>query len=241
MIAYQPHIDGLRAIAVLSVLIFHLNESWLPGGFVGVDIFFVISGYLITKLIIREIDQSGGFSFKGFYVRRVRRLFPAMAATFALSLVAAYFILSPAHVIEFAKSLISAIFSVSNIYFWNTAGYFDSDSSFKPLLHTWSLAVEEQFYLIWPLLLFLIYRCLGKAALIVAVIAISLLSLALNLAVFENRAEIMTWWNASFDRELDLDATAFYLLPFRVFELGIGAGLVFVRVGFCPLGYEPLA
>ena len=111
MITYRPHIDGLRAIAVLSVILFHLNPAWLPGGFFGVDIFFVISGYLISKLIVKELELTGSFSFKRFYIRRLRRLFPAMLATFALSLIAAYYLLSPQHLLDFVKSAVAALLS----------------------------------------------------------------------------------------------------------------------------------
>jgi len=164
-LAYRPDIDGLRAIAVLSVMFFHLEERALPGGFVGVDIFFVISGYLITKLIYSELQASGSFSFRNFYLRRLRRLFPALFATLLLSLLLASRLLAPADLVEFAQSLVTSILSISNLFFWSVAGYFDSDSSLKPLLHTWSLSIEEQFYFLWPaLLVFLFHR---KRALLV--------------------------------------------------------------------------
>ena len=118
--SYRPDIDGLRAIAVISVLLYHLNEQFLSGGFVGVDVFFVISGYLITRLIYKEYSATGDFSYRNFYLRRVRRLFPALFAVLLFSLVLGAKLFSPAHLVEMAESLIAAILSLSNIYFWNT-------------------------------------------------------------------------------------------------------------------------
>lgn len=229
MLTYRPDIDGLRAIAVLSVLAFHLDEHLLTGGFVGVDVFFVISGYLITNLIHKELQAGQGFSFKRFYLRRVRRLFPALFATLGLSVIAAGSLLSPAHLIEFGQSAVAAVLSLSNIYFWNAADYFDSQSQLKPLLHTWSLSVEEQFYFIWPALMVLLFG-LGRRWLLPAfVVVMGLLSLALNLWVFSNQAEIASWFGESNNQStFSAATTAFYWLPFRVFEFAIGAILVWL-------------
>src|SRR5690606_12352567 len=150
---YRPEVDGLRAVAVLGVLTFHLKPAWLPGGFVGVDVFFVISGFLITRIILQQLASREGFSFKRFYARRVRRLFPALFVTLAVSTLVAIKLLSSAQLDRFAGSLTHALVSLSNIYFWDGIGYFDVASDNKPLLHTWSLCVEEQFYLLWPLAL----------------------------------------------------------------------------------------
>ena len=230
MLNYHPHIDGLRAIAVLAVFIYHLDESLLPGGFVGVDIFFVISGFLITKLIVKELAECGHFSFGNFYIRRLRRLFPAMCATFLLCYVGGYVLLSPQHLIEFTNSAIYALFSVSNIYFWNTAGYFDSSSSFKPLLHTWSLSVEEQFYLFWPLTLVLLVKLRSQKVLIAFIVFMGCSSLALNQFLFDNQVLIGSWFEVeNYRSTLDVNATAFYLIPFRVYEFAIGASLIFIR------------
>jgi peptidoglycan/LPS O-acetylase OafA/YrhL len=149
---YRPDVDGLRAIAVLLVLGFHLGAGHLQGGFVGVDIFFVISGYLITGIIAKELEQSR-FSVLGFYERRARRILPALMVVFVASTLLSLHYLLPAELVSYAKSLLAATFSYSNFYFWSTADYFDAPAQTKPLLHTWSLAIEEQFYLILPLLL----------------------------------------------------------------------------------------
>ncbi|NND82210.1 MAG: acyltransferase [Gammaproteobacteria bacterium] len=227
---YRPDIDGLRAIAVLSVLFYHLDNSLLPGGFVGVDVFFVISGYLITKLIATEITANGDFSFKRFYIRRVRRLFPAMCATFVFCLILSGVWLSPQHLTDFGYSLIYAVLSVSNFFFWDSVGYFDAGSEFKPLLHTWSLSVEEQFYLIWPLTLFLLIRFFRRSVLITTICITALLSLLANHLLFENQLLVRSWFAVEDNQStLDIHATAFYLLPFRVFEFAAGAILVFVK------------
>lgn len=223
---YRPDIDGLRAIAVLSVMFYHLEPSLLPGGFVGVDIFFVISGYLITKLIFNELRANDSFSFSNFYLRRLRRLYPALFTTLFLSLVVASQLLAPADLVEFTQSLIASILSVSNLFFWSVAGYFDSDSSLKPLLHTWSLSIEEQFYFLWPaVMVFLFYR---KKALLIPgfIIAMGLASLLLNHFFFSQTVRV----NALFSgfESFDVASTAFYWLPFRVFEFSLGAILVWL-------------
>lgn len=230
MLTYRPDIDGLRAIAVASVVLYHLQETWLPGGFVGVDIFFVISGYLITKLIHSELVETGAFSFKHFYVRRIRRLLPALLATFVFCMAFAYWLFSPTHLIEFAQSLVAAIFSVSNIFFWNLSDYFDADVAFKPLLHTWSLSVEEQFYLIWPALLTGLFAIKRKSVIPIVVLLLGLASLLLNIALFSDNSALLAWLTPT-DSETTLSAaaTAFYWLPFRVFEFVIGALLVWTR------------
>ncbi len=229
MLTYRPDVDGLRAIAVLSVLLYHLDETLLSGGFVGVDVFFVISGFLITKLIYRELQSEQGFSFKQFYIRRVRRLFPALFATLLLSLLAAASMLSPAHLIEFGQSAIAAILSLSNVFFWNAAGYFDSESQLKPLLHTWSLSVEEQFYFLWPAILVGLFTLKKKWLIPGFIVAMGVASLWLNIAVFDNQAEIASWFGTENNQsKFNAQSTAFYWLPFRVFEFAIGAILVWL-------------
>ncbi|RBP51112.1 acyltransferase family protein [Arenicella xantha] len=229
MLKYRPDIDGLRAIAVASVVLFHLQESLLPGGFVGVDIFFVISGYLITKLIYSELSETGQFSFKRFYIRRVRRLFPALFSIFLLCLVLAYLLFSPSYLVEFAQSLITAFFSVSNIFFWSISDYFNSDSSVKPLLHTWSLSVEEQFYLLWPATLVGLFALNKKPLIPAFIVLVGVASLLLNLEAFSDDSIIMPWIATQNDPiSNNVASTAFYWLPFRVFEFSIGAILVWL-------------
>ncbi|SFU80040.1 Peptidoglycan/LPS O-acetylase OafA/YrhL, contains acyltransferase and SGNH-hydrolase domains [Halomonas korlensis] len=174
------------------------------------DVFFVISGYLITKLIKEEIERTGRFSFPNFYVRRIRRLLPALLFTLVATLLLGIFLFSPQHLERLGKSTIAALFSVSNFFFWSESGYFDTASNLKPLLHTWSLSVEEQFYIVWPLLMLLAIRCLGKYApwAIAALGGISLLGSVMMLSH---------------------DASgAYFLTPIRAYEFAIGAVLVWV-------------
>lgn len=228
MLTYRPDIDGLRAIAVISVVLFHLEGTLLPGGFTGVDMFFVISGYLITKLIFNELKVSGSFSFSNFYLRRLRRLFPALFVTLLLSFLAASQLLAPADLVEFAKSLVASIVSVSNVFFWSVAGYFDSDSALKPLLHTWSLSIEEQFYFLWPALMVILFHRKKTLLLPGFIIGMGLASLLLNQLFFGQPIAV----NGLFAgiESFDVASTAFYWLPFRVFEFSIGAIVVWLGV-----------
>jgi len=210
-IKYQPEIDGLRAIAVVSVLLFHLEYKFIPGGYVGVDVFFVISGFLITRILYRDVD-AGDFSFKRFYLRRVRRLAPALIAVLLATFIAACFFLTPNFLQRFSGALVASVFSVSNIFFWLESGYFDASADLKPLLHTWSLSVEEQFYFVWPALLFL---CAGKSrqSMLILFAVLGVVSLA--------AAKGFT----------SQDPTAsFFLMPFRVYEFAIGAALAMIPV-----------
>ena len=158
---YRPDIDGLRALAVLLVVAFHAGVAGVPGGFVGVDVFFVISGYLITGLIAPEI-ASGGFSFAHFYERRVRRILPALLACVAACLIAGYCLLTPVEYRDLGRSALATLLFYANFHFAKRTGYFDGAAEEKPLLHMWSLAVEEQFYLVFPVVLWLIYRYAGR-------------------------------------------------------------------------------
>jgi peptidoglycan/LPS O-acetylase OafA/YrhL len=201
---YRPDIDGLRVIAVVPVVLYHFGVRPFSGGYVGVDVFFVISGYLITSLIHGEM-QDGRFSIVDFYERRVRRIFPALFAMLAVTAIAALVALFPNALIAFGKSLLATAGFVSNFQFWSEAGYFDAAASEKPLLHTWSLAVEEQFYLLFPGLLLLLRGASRKRLL--AVLGIILLaSLALNIWGIRH-------WPVS----------TFYLLPSRFWELMLGS------------------
>jgi peptidoglycan/LPS O-acetylase OafA/YrhL len=148
---YRKEIDGLRAIAVLPVIFFHAGFDWFSGGFVGVDVFFVISGYLITSIIFSEI-KTGQFSIIAFYERRCRRILPALFFVILVCLSFAWLWMLPNTLLDFSKSLISVMLYVSNLYFRNDTGYFANVAEEKPLLHTWSLSVEEQYYLFFPLL-----------------------------------------------------------------------------------------
>jgi peptidoglycan/LPS O-acetylase OafA/YrhL len=149
---YRPDIDGLRAVAVLAVLIFHAFPTLLPGGFVGVDIFFVISGYLITGIVLRDVAL-GRFSLAHFYAQRVRRIFPALLVVLVFCLGVGWVALTSGEYKQLGRYTAGGAAFLNNILFWRDAGYFDNEADTKPLLHLWSLAIEEQFYLVWPLLL----------------------------------------------------------------------------------------
>lgn len=224
---YRPDIDGIRAIAVLSVILYHFGVSGFGGGYVGVDVFFVISGYLITRLITREVTDTGGFRFGNFYLRRARRLFPALFVVLACCFVAAYIRFSPDDLRRFGGALLHAIASLSNFYFWSESGYFDADAVFKPLLHTWSLAVEEQFYMFWPALIALSLRFGGKRGAAGMIVTVSLLSILGNHVFHDGQSSLIDKYTPVLAPAFkDGAATIFYLTPFRMFEFGIGALLL---------------
>lgn len=154
---YRPDIDGLRAIAVLSVVAYHAFPDWLQGGFIGVDVFFVISGYLISTIIFQNLD-TGTFSFAEFYARRINRIFPALLLVLVASYVFGWFALLADEYKQLGKHIAAGAGFISNIALWNEAGYFDNSAELKPLLHLWSLGIEEQFYIVWPLLLWLFWK-----------------------------------------------------------------------------------
>jgi peptidoglycan/LPS O-acetylase OafA/YrhL len=207
---YRPDIDGLRTVAVLSVVFFHLGWQWIPGGYIGVDLFFVISGYLITKILRDEIDRTGTLDFRAFYLRRARRLFPALFIALVGTTIAAAILFSPQHMERYGGELASAVLSVSNFYFHMESGYFDTEGLFKPLLHTWSLGVEEQFYLVWPVAMLLTIRYARGAWAPGVILLLSLTTLAASQFLVSRGEEI------------------FFLTPLRMFEFGIGALLVWV-------------
>ena len=203
-INYRPDIDGLRAFAVSAVVLFHCGFYGLSGGFIGVDIFFVISGYLITSLLIRDLTK-GNFSLTAFYAKRIRRLYPALVFTLLITLIGGYFIFMPDEFKELGQSAVSVVTYLSNIFFWLKSDYFDGPSELKPLLHTWSLAVEEQFYIIFPLIMILVFK-LHKKFRNLALFALLLLSLiACTLYV-----------------HID-NSAAFFFMPFRIWEFLAGA------------------
>ncbi|WFU17844.1 acyltransferase family protein [Bradyrhizobium sp. CB3481] len=204
MTEYRADIDGLRAIAVIPVLLYHAGVSGFSGGFVGVDIFFVISGYLICGMIAADLRR-GTFSLANFYKRRILRILPALFVMFLITSVFAAIYCLPVELVDYARSLASAVASVSNVYFAQTAGYFDPPAETKPLLHTWSLSVEEQFYFAVPLLMLLIHRFVPKrVGILFAMVA----------AISFAGALAMSARNPTF---------AFYLTPFRAWELALGA------------------
>lgn len=201
---YRPEIDGLRALAVIPVILFHGGFAGFDGGFVGVDVFFVISGYLITTILAEDLAQ-GRFSLLTFYERRARRILPALFLVVAACIPFAWIWFVPRDFLDFAQSVVSVMTFWSNILFWRESGYFSTAAELKPLLHTWSLAVEEQFYVFFPVLLWAIWR-LGQRAVLTVLCLLFLASLAL--------AE----WGAAHE-----PTAAFYLLPTRGWELLIGS------------------
>ena len=202
---YRPDIDGLRAIAVLAVIAFHLDLSLFAGGHIGVDVFFVLSGFLITFTITQK-TLNKKFSIKTFYLQRINRLFPALLATVGATFIASLFVLLPNDFERFSLSSIAALFSASNFLFWSEAGYWDVSSNTKPLLHTWSLGVEEQFYLIYPLLLLFIFRTRINTAKFLLALTV----LGVIICYFYTQADT---------------SGAFFLLPARFFQFFIGGAL----------------
>lgn len=207
-INYRPEIDGLRAIAVISVILFHAGSNLFSGGYVGVDIFFVISGFLITNIILIEL-QKGNFSIINFYERRARRILPLLFFVMTLSIPFAWILLPLSDLQNFSKSLIAATFFLSNLFFWKEGGgYFEIASGLKPLVHTWSLAIEAQYYLFFPLLLIFIYK-LGKKWVLFSIYLVIICSL-------------LTAQVGSIYRPV----ANFFLLPTRVWEFAIGSLVV---------------
>ena len=206
----RQDIQALRAFAVMAVVLYHLDVYALAGGFLGVDIFFVISGYLITRNILADVE-AGTFSLLGFYARRFRRLFPASLVTILVTLLISAFILSTKDFRALGASALHALFSTSNILFWLETGYFNADAITKPLLHTWSLAAEEQFYLVWPAFALLLWR-VGRRYMLPTIVAVGVLSLVTAQLLLPSHPDAV-----------------FYLMPFRIFEFCAGAMLVPLR------------
>jgi peptidoglycan/LPS O-acetylase OafA/YrhL len=208
--AHRPDIDGLRAVAILSVLGYHANSHWLPGGFVGVDIFFVISGYLISGIIFRGLD-SGTFSFADFYSRRVKRIFPALLIVLILVTAFGWVSLYTDEYQSLGKHVAAGAGFVSNIVLWKEAGYFDPAGELKPLLHLWSLGIEEQFYLLWPPLFYFVWKRGINPLLAISLIALG--SFALN-----------AYWIT------DHEVRTFYLPATRCWELALGGVLAYSQL-----------
>ncbi len=214
-IKYRSDIDGLRAIAVLSVIIFHINEKWIPGGFLGVDIFFVISGYLITLILTKEVDATNKINITNFYQRRLKRIIPALLFVLIPTFIVGFMLFTPDDLISLSKSMVWAFFSAANIYFFSAidTGYFAIGSSELPLLHLWSLGIEEQFYILWPFAVLLILKyvtSIKKRIFITSVLFVGSLVWA----------QLIIVTNHSF---------AYYMLPTRSWEL-LGGAMVALLV-----------
>ncbi|MCK6419117.1 MAG: acyltransferase [Alphaproteobacteria bacterium] len=212
---HRRDIDGLRALAVMPVLLYHAHVPFLPGGFTGVDIFFVISGFLITGLLMEDLAQ-GRFSILDFYERRIRRIFPALSVVLAVCFVFAFLLFLPRDFKDFSQSLSATAAFLSNMFFWHESDYFAPASETMPLLHTWSLAVEEQYYILFPPMLWLLARTMPKRMPIV--IALSVLPL-LGVGIWMTQAE---------------PTLAFYSLPARAWELLAGAAVALLARDWKP-------
>jgi len=173
---YLDHLDSLRALAVLLVLLFHLDIHLFKGGFIGVDVFFVISGFLITRNILHEYHTTNDFSFSRFYYRRVKRLLPSFFLTAVFVFILGFLLLSPSDFISLTNSIFSGSIALSNFYFLGEAGYFDTTAKLKPMLHTWSLSIEEQYYFIWPLTLFLFLKGFRKFKTYILILGLSIIA-----------------------------------------------------------------
>lgn len=218
---YRPDIDGLRALAVSLVILFHINSSLMPGGFVGVDVFFVISGFLITGITYKSIEN-GSFRFKLFYARRIRRILPLMYTMLAATFIVGIFLFNSDELLKLAEAVKANVFYQYNFYILNHGkGYFDISSLQQPLLHTWSLAVEEQFYFIMPLLLVLLYKLSrNKLVLCLGITVITILSMGFSVYASHYLPQI-----------------AYYMLPSRAYELCLGA-LLAISLGYIQLIYN---
>ncbi len=210
---YRADIDGLRAIAVMMVVFYHIGFKFLSGGFIGVDIFFVISGYLITSVIYQEISI-GKFSFSNFYLRRMKRILPVFFFVGFVTLLVGGLILLPTDLISLSKAFIAASFFISNIFIWRqSAGYFASDTKEMPLLHTWSLSLEEQFYFIWPVILILFIKFTSRKKIAQIIFCITIFSFLL--AEWASRTH---------------PGPSYFLLPTRAGELMIGAFVAILNI-----------
>lgn len=210
---YRTDVDGLRAIAVLSVILFHINHDLLPGGFVGVDVFFVISGYLISLHIFNEMD-TGVFSLKEFYRRRIKRIMPAMFLVVGVTLIFSQIIMLPKDSTEVANTSIFSLLSIANVYFWkfSNSSYFAPSSDQVPLLHLWSLGVEEQFYIFWPIVILLLYKRINRQIFISVLICTILLSTLIGELLYSRSHSFI-----------------YYMLPSRAGEFLIGAFVAYLH------------
>ena len=228
---YIHHIDFLRAIAVLLVILFHLDIQLFKGGFIGVDVFFVISGFLISRNIKHELHTSGGVGFKNFYMGRVRRLLPTLFLVIFLTFICGFLLLPPSLFSGFVKSMFFSSFASSNFYFLSETSYFDVTASLRPLLHTWSLGLEEQFYLIFPMAFVLLLKIFKKNwAMLTVLILLIIVGLVLNISVsrgFLNESLIASFISGKQFSE-NISSIQFFLLPFRAFEFLLGALIIFL-------------
>lgn len=211
---YRKEIDGLRAIAVMAVIIAHSGLGWLPGGWVGVDVFFVISGFLITSIIQRDLDR-GTFSFRDFYTRRIRRIFPALFAMLVVTTVLGWLMMTPSELIDLSASVFFTVLFLSNGFFIDFVDYFGPSAEAIPLLHTWSLAVEEQFYILFPAIAWVFWRIRGRGALFAGIVVLIVFSLGLAEWGWRNEAKANYFFSPSRFWEILLGSAAAVVLQTR--------------------------
>ncbi len=226
-LTYLNQIDSLRAIAVLLVIFFHFDISLFKGGFLGVDVFFVISGFLITRIINHEFLQTGTVSLKRFYIRRIRRLMPSLFLTIFLAFIFTFLIFSPSDFMNATNSMTMSSVALSNFHFLGESDYFDTASNFKPLLHTWSLGIEEQFYLLYPITLLVLIKFFKKQKNFVLLGLGILFSISLFLTFYTSKYGVSESISNLFMPKDEITTSVaslqFYLLPFRMFEFLVGA------------------
>ena len=201
---FRPEIAGMRALSVMAVLLFHIGFEKFSGGFVGVDVFFVLSGFLITGIIIKSLENRS-FSFYEFYSHRAKRIFPASIITILTSILIAIWLLSPSEYIDLSKSALYSLLFTANIYFFNNTGYFDQSAELSPLLHMWSLGIEEQFYLLFPILLYIVFKYFGRFGTIIFLSLSVASSLLLSITITEA-----------------YQTFSFFMLPTRIWQLALG-------------------
>lgn len=236
---YRPDIDALRAVAVIAVILFHAFPSFAPGGFVGVDIFFVISGYLISKHILKDLQQNA-FSTRSFYGKRIKRIFPALTVVIAVTAIIGWIILTPDEYKMLGRPIAGGAAFVANFVFWKEAGYFDMAADTKPLLHLWSLGVEEQFYIIWPVLLALLWRFQSKYT---SKYIFSLCALSIVYSAFLVKSNptadfyspITRFWElgaGAFIAQMELSNKLNYQARIKKFWVAIGVSLIAIAIFF---------